>query len=195
MHGNDAQEFKRRAVLMENKRLDILSFDELFRLHAGEMRRFVSSYVNDDEVARDIVHDVFINIWEHRENLDSSYSLKSYLFTLSKNHALNYLKHLRMIAMNEQELAEALLEAGDELEQQERRIARLEIKLAELPEKQRIVVEMCVVEGKSYQEVADNMGISLNTVKTHLARAMKFLRDELREDIVLLFVIAARYKK
>ena len=122
---------------------------------------FVCSYVNDEEVAKDIVHDVFLVVLKNQKKLDTSYSLKSYLFTLSKNYALNYLKHLRVVAMNEREVVEALQNADEELDDYEQRMARLNEKLDELPEKQREVLMKCFVEGQTYKDVADEMGISV----------------------------------
>ena len=72
------------------------SFESLFKSHFEDLVGFVCSYVNDEEVAKDIVHDVFLVVLKNqKENWILLYSLKSYLFTLSKNYALNYLKHLR----------------------------------------------------------------------------------------------------
>ena len=144
------------------------SFESLFKSHFGDLVGFVCSYVNDEEVAKDIVHDVFLVVLKNQKKLDTSYSLKSYLFTLSKNYALNYLKQL------------------DDYEQ---RMARLNEKLDELPEKQREVLMKCFVEGQTYKDVADGMGISVNSVKTHISRGLKFLRNELKEEMVMLFLL------
>ena len=70
---------------------------------------------------------------------------------------------------------------------------RLDEKLLELPEQQRKVLMRCVVDGKKYKEVAEELGITLNTVKTHLTRALAFLRGELSEEVVLFFYV--RYRK
>ena len=103
------------------------SFEDLFNQYFEDLMRFVYGYVGNEEVARDIVHDVFLTFWNHREHLDFSWSLKSYLFTLSRNYALNYLRHQK--------------------------------------------------------------DISLNTVKTHLKRAVHFLREELPDGLTLLFML------
>ena len=165
------------------------SFENLFKSHFGDLVGFVCSYVNDEEVAKDIVHDVFLVVLKNQKKLDTSYSLKSYLFTLSKNYALNYLKHLRVVAMNEREVVEALQNADEELDDYEQRMARLNEKLDELPEKQREVLMKCFVEGQTYKDVADGMGISVNSVKTHISRGLKFLRNELKGEMVMLFLL------
>lgn len=171
---------------MGNVNFDNEIFEGLFRSYFQDLMRFVCSYVNDEEVAKDIVHDVFFALLKNKKHLDTSYSMKSYLFTLSRNYALNYLKHLRVVTMNEREVTESLENAGDELEVYEERVSRLNEKMAELPEKQREVLVKCFVDGRKYKDVADEMEISVNSLKTHLSRGLKFLRDELREDVVLL---------
>ena len=80
------------------------SFEDLFNQYFEDLMRFVYGYVGNEEVARDIVHDVFLTFWNHREHLDFSWSLKSYLFTLSRNYALNYLRHQKVVAQNEEAL-------------------------------------------------------------------------------------------
>ena len=162
------------------------TFEDMFRSYFQDLMRFVCSYVNDEEVAKDIVHDVFFAVLKNKKHLDASYSMKSYLFTLSRNYALNYLKHLRVVAMNEWEVVEVLENTGDGLDVYEERVSRLNEKLAELPGKQREVLIKCFVDGRKYQEVADEMEISVNSLKTHISRGLKFLRNELREDVILL---------
>jgi len=169
---------------LENK-----TFEELFDLHFGNLVGFVYGYVRDEEVAKDIVHDTFLTFWNNRKRLDLSYSAKSYLFTLAQNYALNYLRHLRVVEVNEREVAELLESASDELAEYDERFARVEEKLALLPEKQREVFLKCVVEEKKYKDVADELNVSINTIKKHMARALKFLRVELQDEAILLFLL------
>lgn len=166
---------------------DSKMFEKLFHLHFVDLMGFVNSYVKDEEVAKDIVHDVFLVLWNNRKRLDFSYSMKSYLFTLSRNYALNYLKHLRVVASNEREMTAFIESTNDELEQREKRLFRLHEKLLLLPQKQQEILKKCFIEGKGYKDVAEEFGISLNTVKTHLSRALKFLREEMHDEVVLLF--------
>ena len=162
------------------------TFEDLFKSYFQDLMRFVCSYVNDEEVAKDIVHDVFFALLRNKKRLDVSYSMKSYLFSLARNYALYFLKHFRVVAMNEREVSDLLENAGEELGVYEERLNRLNEKLAELPEKQREVLMKCFVEGRKYKDVADEMEISVNSLKTHISRGLKFLRNELREDVVLL---------
>ena len=171
---------------MANELLDNKTFEDLFELHFTKLMGFVFNYVRDEEVAKDIVHDAFLTLWSNRKRLNPVYPVKSYLFTLAQNCALNYLRHLRVVTGNEQTVTELLEAANEELDDYEKRVVRLEEKLAQLPEKQREVLVKCVVEGKKYKEVAEELDITVNTVKTHITRALKFLRDELQEDLIML---------
>lgn len=82
--------------------------------------------------------------------------------------------------------------AREEAEDEGEKIVRLREKMKELPEKQREVLTLCFMQGKSYQEVADGLGVSVNTVKTHIKRGLKFLRDELQDDALLLLLAFPR---
>lgn len=97
--------------------------------------------------------------------------------------------YVGVVAMNEREVVEALQDAEEKLDDYEQRMARLNEKLDELPEKQREVLMKCFVEGQTYKDVAEGMGISVNSVKTHISRGLKFLRSELKEEIVMLFLL------
>lgn len=173
---------------MANELLDNKTFEDLFELHFTKLMGFVFNYVRDEEVAKDIVHDAFLTLWSNRKRLNPVYPVKSYLFTLAQNYALNYLRHLRVVTGNEQAVTELLEAANEELDDYEKRLVRLEEKLAQLPEKQREVLVKCVVEGKKYKEVAEELDVTVNTVKTHITRALKFLRDELQEDLIMLLL-------
>ena len=106
---------------MGNVSFNDSTFEDIFKSYFQDLIRFVYSYVNDEEVSKDIVHDVFFAVLRNKKHLDTSYSMKSYLFTLSRNYALNYLKHLRVVAMNEREVVDVLENTGDELEAYEER--------------------------------------------------------------------------
>ena len=112
------------------------SFEDLFNQYFEDLMRFVYGYVGNEEVARDIVHDVFLTFWNHREHLDFSWSLKSYLFTLSRNYALNYLRHQKVVAQNEEALMREMESIQDEWEDYDQKIERLQAGLAALPDKQ-----------------------------------------------------------
>lgn len=177
---------------MAKDQLDRKQFDGLFQLYYKDLSGFVYSMVNDRETTGDLVHDLFFSLWKYRMTLDPERSIKSYLFTMARNHAFNYLKHQRVVAINTWNVAEEYRNLDEGEEDLELRLERVKRRMAELPDRQREVVIKCCVEGKMYREVAGELNISENTVKTHLVRAMKFLREGLREDFILFFYYTAK---
>ena len=181
---------------METMVFDDKDFEALFRGQFERLMGFVCGYVGDEETAKDIVHDAFAALWRNRGRLDARLSVRSYLFAIAQRQALNWVRHRRVEELNAGEVARVMEEAAEEMaegrEDEEALYGRLEEKLGELPERQREVLMMCVVEGKKYREVAEELDITLNTVKTHLARALAFLRGELSEEVVLFFYASYR---
>ena len=145
-----------------------------------------------EEVAKDIVHDVFLTLWKNRNKLYSLYSLKTYLFNFAKNCALNYIKHQKVIENNERNIIELNENVTEELEYYEQCLSRLESKLSKLSEKQRHMLIAHFVDGETYKQIAEKFGISVNTAKTHVVRAINYLREELRDEMLFLFWLLAK---
>lgn len=155
-------------------------FELLFETHFEDLMAFVYGYTRSQEIARDIVHDAFMSLWKRREVLDTRLSPKAYLFKLSRNIALNYIRHQKVILTNEQSIITYEKDIRQEMDDYDRSYELLAKYVNKLPEKQREVLKMCFVEGKMYKEIAADLGISVNTVKTHLKRAIQHLRSELQ---------------
>ncbi len=164
-------------------------FQQLFESRFDDLMAFVSSYVKDREVAKDIIQDAFFTLWKNRKIIDISQSPKSYLYKMARNYALNYLRHQKVVTGNEHLLTYNTMQIEQDLETYEKNLANLTAYIQTLPDKQRQVLEQCFVEGMSYKEIADELHISVNTVKTHLKRAINYLRDLMKDDLVLLFFI------
>ncbi|WP_294143429.1 sigma-70 family RNA polymerase sigma factor [uncultured Sanguibacteroides sp.] len=139
---------------------DSQTFEKLFNKHFSNLTGFVYNYVRDEEIAKDIVHDAFLLLWDNRKHLNPVYPVKSYLFALAQNRALNYLRHLGVVKTNEHELSMLFHSAAEELDEYEKRLVRLEKQLYLLPAKQHDVLTKCVVEGKRYKEVAEELGVT-----------------------------------
>ena len=135
------------------------SFEDLFNQYFEDLMRFVYGYVGNEEVARDIVHDVFLTFWNHREHLDFSWSLKSYLFTLSRNYALNYLRHQKVVAQNEEALMREMESIQDEWEDYDQKIERLQAGLAALPD---VLEEIAMVRLKNPDVSLKELGVMLS---------------------------------
>lgn len=150
---------------------------------------YATNLLKDVDAAEDVVQDCFMNVWENSLYDNLSNGLDKYMFHLVKNAALNELRgSKRREARHEKMMAEMpVVEMMKEDEQTE--IDILYTTINQLPPERRRIFMMVCAEGKKYQEVADQLQISINTVRTQLMRSLKFLREKLKEQMfsILLF--------
>ena len=174
------------------KTLDKAAFEELFRSYFTPLCSFAQKFVHDSDEAKDIVHQVFINLWNNRQEVDLNTSLKSYLFQGVQNRSLNFIRDNKKLVQfdtpqSETELAQ-YLDSRDHLESSEAE-QRINNALDELPEKMREIFLMNRFDGLKYREIAEKLDISIKTVETQMSRALKSLRDKLSDMIMVLLMI------
>lgn len=170
------------------------NYEELFRTYYTSLCYFAQKYVADLDSCKEIVHTVFVTIWEKREEFDFEKSAKSYLFTSVYNRCLNHIRNQKKFVGGAEDNAEILFkdksEHHDHLE-----AAELEEKIWDtinlLPEKCREVFVLNRFEGKKYAEIAEQLGISVKTVEAQMSKALKTLREHLQEyiNIIILFLL------
>ena len=166
------------------------SFQSLFENYYQNLCRFASGYVCDHNTAEEIVQQVFINLWDQKENIDPERPVNSYLFTSVKNRCLNHLrdrKKFRSYYLDiETELIIPVSEKDNIMEEDLE--AQLTKALDKLPEKCREIFTLWRFEDMKYKDVAEKLGISQKTVETQMSKALKILREEFK-DIWFLIII------
>ena len=176
--------------------MDRQQFEALFTTHFESLCRFAYGFVNDGDSAQEIVQDVFINLWQKRESMDSEKSIKSYLFTSVRNRCLNFIRDHKKFRSEyldvelELEIPVEDVDRFSELETEDR-IARA---MDKLPEKCRQVFELSRFEEMKYKEIAEHLGISVKTVEVQMSKALKILREELKDLMLLLLVFINLFK-
>ena len=158
---------------------------------------FTLSYVHNDQVAEDIVSEAIIHLWELSKEREIS-NVEAILITYIRSKSLNYLKHIQAQenvcqtlldkGQRELEIRISTLEACDpnEILSKELR-AKVKTLLADMPEKTRIAFVRDRLDGKSHKEIAEELGISVKRVEYHIGKAVKMLRDNLKEYAPVLF--------
>ena len=162
---------------------DEAAFEAMFRAYYQPLYRFAHSYLHEREAAEDVVHDVLFRIWERRAQWDIEGSLKTYLFTATRNRVLDYLRRLtirRHTAADPAAAGTALRVVGiEERVEGAELAAAMQRAIGRLPERCRHTFLLQRQEGLSYEEVARVMGVSPATVKIQMGRALKALRAAL----------------
>ena len=169
-------------------------FEKLFREHFTALCYFARKYLGDLDSSKEIVHSVFIRLWENRSSFDWDKSAKSYLFTSVYNRSMNFIRdNKKFVSGESSEVREEVTDTSafsDTLEVAELE-GRIKTALQRLPGKCREVFELNRFEGKKYAEIASLLDISVKTVETQMSKALKILRDELRDYlcVIVLFLL------
>lgn len=167
---------------------DQRAFRFFYEIHYNSLCIFANRMLNDNEGAADIVQEVFVLLWKTRENIASPLHLKMYLYQAVRHKTINY---IRLLKKENQLKSEYLLLVDDAsfkdlvVEEEVHRMVAEEIN--HLSEEQRRVI-MLHLAGNSNTEIAEEMNVSINTVKTHKARARKKLKKKI-DDLFILFIL------
>ncbi|MBN2485075.1 MAG: RNA polymerase sigma-70 factor [Bacteroidales bacterium] len=163
-------------------------FEKLFREHFTALCYFAQKYLGDIDSSKEIVHSVFIKIWENRAEFDWDKPAKPYLFTSVYNRSLNYIRdNKKFVPAGTEGTSGDIGEFRDNLEIAELE-SRIKRALKKLPEKCREVFELNRFEGKKYSEIAEHLNISVKTVETQMSKALGILKNELK-DYLYIFML------
>lgn len=174
-----------------------INFNSIYTTYYRKAFLFTLSYVHNDQVAEDIVSEAIIHLWELSKEREIS-NVEAILITYIRSKSLNYLKHIQAQenvcqtlldkGQRELEIRISTLEACDpnEILSKELR-AKVKTLLADMPEKTRIAFVRDRLDGKSHKEIAEELGISVKGVEYHIGKAVKMLRDNLKEYAPVLF--------
>lgn len=167
-----------------------LGFSHLFRLYHPVLCQHAFRFVHDQEMARDLVADVFTHFWQHKSYRNVETSYRAYLFRAVRFKAVSQLRHQQVhqqfvkIHPNAQsdETVEQLLHEQDLLHYIEQTLDRL-------PPRCRQVFTMSRFDEKTYAEIARELSISVKAVEAHVSKALAAFRIALRDEWVLLALI------
>jgi len=160
----------------------------LFDLYYSPLSVFAFKYFDSFEKAEDVVQEVFIDLWERKRFQNFTGSVKSYLFTAVKNNSLKQIQKEKRFRFEEIEnLSYKIIEEKFESQDLEVRKERLYSEIELLPLQSKKVFEAIIFEKLKYAEVAEELNISVNTVKTHYSRALKQLRNSM--DILIMIML------
>ena len=168
------------------------AFEHLFRKHYSSLCGYAAKYVWDLDQAEEIVQDLFYNLWNKKNNLSVDLSIEAYLFRAVRNACLNYLKHQKVRQQHADSVKRNPLSdsnAGeDPLETLE-----LQNKIDEvvdaLPPERKKIFQMSRYEGLKYKEIADQLGLSVKTVEAQMGKALKMLRENLADFLVIMILV------
>jgi RNA polymerase sigma-70 factor (family 1) len=185
-----------RQLVQRLKDGDQDAFRLIFDLYKNKLYNFCLRFTKSQEWAEEIVQDVFIKVWTNRVQIDSDLSFNAYLFKISKNLSLNFLKRAQLDLVVKRKLLLNIEETEnlteDFLTDQEYGHL-LEEAIERLPPQQQLVFKMSRVEGMSHAEIAKELNLSKGTVKNYIMLAVsnvcRFLNINADKVILILLFI------
>src|SRR5690606_2327578 len=132
--------------------------------------------------AEELVQDTFMEVWNHRQRIDSQGNISTYLYVICRNKSFNKLKELKrhktvFDPLGDQKLNTIFL--TEDIQATRELTESVEYIISKLPPRQQEIFRLCRLDGFSHKEIADQLGISVQTVKNHMVAALRFVRTEL----------------
>jgi RNA polymerase sigma-70 factor (ECF subfamily) len=161
---------------------DYQAFEQLFLLSYHPLRNFCKKIVHINEVAEELVSEVFFKIWNNRKAIVINSSPKSYLFAAVHNISLDHLRKEKRYVLTNLEKALAIpsstLDPQKGFEYDELQ-AKIEMAVARLPRQCKQIFQLSREQGLRYNEIAEKLQLSVKTIETQMGRALKSLRKSL----------------
>lgn len=179
-----------KELLTKLKSGDKIAFKQLYQLYSDRLASKLIYLLKSEDLAQDILQDVFLKIWINREMIDAELSFGAFLYKIATNLSKNVIrKNIYDQVMRLEVGQEAVyhpMEEGDDAEQAK---AILDQAMDQLTDRQREVYTLHKLEGLSYQEISEKLDISVSAINHHIQKANKHLKAVLRSRSFEIFIL------
>ncbi len=161
---------------------DAEAFDTIYRHYSGKMFHFALGLVKNKDISKDLIQEVFVNLWEKRSQVNLNLNFDNYVFTISYNSIRKFLRKKSIETRAIDHLLRNSPEIIDRVDSTMiyNELLELASKAIEtLPPKRKTVYKLSKQEGMRIKEIASKLNISTRTAENHLAKALKYLKEEL----------------
>lgn len=174
-----------KHLVVQIKKGDKIAFKKLYEQYHKQLFFIAKKYLKDEQLAEDAVQDIFVKVWNSRATLDQNKSVKSYLFTILKNHLLNKIRRKsirhKVLEYYKKNIQNKMVSTPiDDLlyEEYKELFARA---IEKLTPSQREVVKMKMIQKYTNEKIASIRNVSVNTVKTQYYLGSKFVKEYLKK--------------
>jgi len=175
---------------------NITAFEMYFKAYYQPLCNYAYTFLHDREEAEEIVQNTFLSVWEKRTSLHIRTSAKSYLYAMVRNACLNILKHEKIKQKHAGEEI-ALAAPGYDAVSHSIETAELEnrivVAMEKLPDQCGLVFKLSRFEELKYSEIAEQLQISVKTVENHMGKALRIMREELKDYLPLIVALMNTY--
>nr|WP_067054546.1 RNA polymerase sigma-70 factor [Mucilaginibacter sp. L294] len=175
-------------VLTRLKNGDEAAFSAIYERYYSEIYNFIFSFLKQKQLAEELLQETFLTVWVQRQKIDPYQPLEPLLFTICRRKVLDNFRKITSTEALKQQLLynmQNMVNNTEEAVFYNDTIAFTNDALEKLPKQQQVVFKLSRLEGLSYEEIAERMDLSKNTVKNHLVAALKTLKLHFKEHGVM----------
>ena len=170
-------------ILKALKGGEMKSFEIIYRLYNSHIYNFIYRMIKNTSVSKDLAQDVFLQIWNTKNNIEYDNNFEGYLFTMTRNTVYQYIRreillqnYINKLGKDKDEKTDVNIEGELDNKYFEERISEL---IEELPEARRRIFLLYWKSDLSYKEIAQTLSLSEKTIATQVNRSLQFLRDRM----------------
>jgi RNA polymerase sigma factor (sigma-70 family) len=148
---------------------------------SNKLLRFANQILQDEEEAKDVLQDVFLKLWQKREELERVENLEAFAFRMTRNRCLDMIRSRRTISIESLKKVKFPEEESSDTDflDLSNSVGLVKRIIAELPDLQRTVIHLRDIEQLEFDEIADATDMNVNAIRVNLSRARKKVRDEI----------------
>lgn len=181
-----------KEIFLRISKGDESAFTEMFFHYTARIHPFIQKMTRSQEVTEEIVQDVFVSLWKHREKLPQVNNYSAFIFTIASNRTFNYLKTKARDIVRLQELSVVEKDYTNVTEETiDGNASRVLINklVNRLTPQKKLIYQLTRDQGMTHDEIALQLNISKNTVKNHLVETLKYLRKNLKLTILVTYAL------
>lgn len=164
------------------------AFEEIYKLYSTRLFGNIYKMVKSEPIAKEIVQEVFIKVWNNRTGIDPERSFRAYIFRIAENSVCDFFRNASRVKKMQSHILNIATEHYEHIEElllQKENNTVLHMAINSLPPQRKLVFRLCKLEGKSYDEVGQQLGIATSTISDHIVKANKTVREYLLHNIGL----------
>lgn len=164
----------------------------LFKTFYQPLCNYAYTFIQDRDEAEEIVQSTFLSVWEKRDGMEIRTGVKPYLYAMVRNACLNVIKHEKIKQKHvtaELALAERSVESVSRTVMASELETRISEAMEKLPEQCRLIFKLSRFEELKYAEIADQLELSVKTVENQMGKALKIMREQLKDYLPLLIIL------